>query len=265
MSAHLVLALLFILPAVAPERLADKDIKQLFERINDDRDRFEDQLDGKLKRSVLRGPKGEIDVERYLDDLQENVGRMKDRFSSEYSASAEVTTVLRQGSDIQRFMTSQPPNLDGASEWNRLAQALNELAAAYGTTFPLAEGATARRMNDRELQNAAEELAKAADRFKDALDTALKADKAVNPATREAALKEVDALKNAARSLASRVDDEQPASGEAQALIDQFVALRGSYSGRQLSAAERTEWTSITNQLSTVVQAFGMQVPAATR
>ena len=53
---------------------------------------------------------------------------MKERFKPEYAASAEVTTVLRQASDIQRFMATQPPNFDGASEWNRLNASLNELA-----------------------------------------------------------------------------------------------------------------------------------------
>jgi hypothetical protein len=261
MTANLVLALLIFVPAIASERLTDKDIKELFERINHDRDRFEDQLDGELKRQVLRGPGGEVDVERFLDDLQENVGRMKDRFSSEYSASAEVTTVLRQASSIHRFMASQPPDFKGASEWNRLAAGLNDLAAAYATRFPIAEGASARRMNDREVQQAAEELAKAADRFKKALDAQLKSDKAVDQATRETALAEVDTVKNAARTVASRLDGGQPASGEAKALIEQFVALRGRPFARSLSAPAQTEWTSIGSQLSTVALGFGLQVP----
>ena len=116
----------------------------LIERIDNERDRFEDQLDGKIKSSIIRG-QGEVNVERFLDDLQENVDRLNERFKSDYAASAEVTTVLRQGSDIQRFMSKQPPDLDGASEWNRLASSLGELAKVYATTFPLPEGQQARR------------------------------------------------------------------------------------------------------------------------
>ena len=55
-------------------------------------------------------------VERYFDDLQDNVDKLKGRFTSDYAASAEVTTILRQGSDIQRYMSTLPPNYDGASE-----------------------------------------------------------------------------------------------------------------------------------------------------
>ena len=135
-----IVAALVAMPALSADRLPDKDVKALLERINNERDRFEDQLDGKIKSSILRGASGEVHVERFLDDLQENVGRLQDRFKSDYAASAEATTVLRQGSDIQRFMSKQPPAFDGASEWNRLASSLGELAKVYGTTFPLPEG-----------------------------------------------------------------------------------------------------------------------------
>ena len=162
-AGAVIVAALVAEPAVSADRLPDKDVKALLERINNERDRFEDQLDGKIKNSILRGASGEVNVERFLDDLQENVGRLKERFKSDYSASAEATTVLRQGTDIQRFMSKQPPAFDGASEWNRLASSLGELAKVYGTTFPLPEGQQARRLNDREVEKIASDLAKSAE------------------------------------------------------------------------------------------------------
>jgi hypothetical protein len=91
------LAVFVAMPVVSADRLNDKAVKELIDRIDDERDRFEDQLDGELKRSIIRGPRGEVNVERYLDDLQENVDKLKERFKSDYAGSAEVTTVLRQG------------------------------------------------------------------------------------------------------------------------------------------------------------------------
>jgi hypothetical protein len=245
-------------PILLAERPSDKDVKALIERINHERDRFEDQLDGKLKRSIVRGPGGEVNVERYLDDLQENVGKLKDRFSSQYAASAEATTVLRQGSDIQRFMAAQPPNFDGASEWNRLSSSLGDLAAVYGTTLPMPDGQQARRLNDHEVRSAADELAKGADRFKKDVDSALKQDKTIDKATREATVHEAEALKKDAKSLASVVGDGRPASGEAKALLDRAAAIRRASSGRALSPAARAAWGSVENGLDKVAQAFGM-------
>jgi hypothetical protein len=244
--------------AAAADRSSDKDVKALIERIDHDRDRFEDQLDGRLKRSIIRGPGGEVNVERYLDDLQENVGKLKERFTPAYAASAEVTTVLRQASDIQRFMATQPPNFDGASEWNRLAVGLGELAAAYGTTLPVPDGHQARRLNDREMRSAADGVAKGAERFKKDLDSSLKDDKTVDKATREAAVREADQLKSDAKELASIIGDGRPASGEAKALLDRAARIRAASSGRSLSPTAQSAWSSVESGLATVAEGFGL-------
>jgi hypothetical protein len=247
-------------PVASAERPSDKDMKQLLERVDNERDRFEDQLDGKLKRSILRGPGGEVNVERYLDDLQENVDKLKDRFTPQYAASAEATTVLRQGADIQRFMATQPPNLDGMSEWNRLAATLGDLAAAYGTTFPIPEGQAARRLNDAEVKKAAEEAAKGVDRFKKDLESSLKADKTIDKPTLTAAVKEVDELKKDAQRLASTVGGGRPSSGEAKALLQRAAAIRAAGVNRPLSAAAKSAWGVVEGHLANVAQAFGLPV-----
>lgn len=71
------IAALVATPVAHAERLSDKDIRALLERVDHDRDRFEDQLDGKLKRSIIRGPGGEVHVERDLDKISQafNIAR----------------------------------------------------------------------------------------------------------------------------------------------------------------------------------------------
>lgn len=251
-------AMLFAGPAAAAERMNDNDVKQLLERIDQERDRFEDQLDGKLKGSIIRGPGGEVKVEKYLDDLQDNVDKLKDRFKSDYAASAEVTTILRQGSDIQRYMSTLPPNYDGASEWTRLAGSLGELAKVYGTTFPLPEGHQARRMNDSEVRKVADNVAKAADRYKKELDSSLKNNTSIDNATRETSVKQADELKKVAEKLESTIGDGKPASGEAQALLQQASAVKAAATGRPLSAAAQTELKSVESDVAIVAQAFGL-------
>ena len=252
-----------VAPSAAADRLNDKDVKALMVRVDENRDRFEDQLDGKLKHSIIRGPGGEVDVGQYLDDLQANVDKMKDRFTSQYAASAEVTTVLRQGSDIQRYMSTLPPDFDGKSEWNKLASSLGELAAVYGTTLPVPEGHQARRLNDAEVKKASEALAKSADTFKKELDSSLKKDNTVDKATREAAVKEAAGLKEDAQKVGSLVGDGRPASGEAQALLQRAGTVKAAMSGRTLSPAAQSAWRTFESGLGKVAQAFGMptQVP----
>ena len=257
-AGGVLLALGLAAPVVAADRLNDKDVKQLIDRIDNERDRFEDQLDGKLKRSIVRGPRGEVNVETYLDDLQENLDKLKGRFTSDYSGSAEVTTLLRQGSDIQRYMATLPANFDGASEWNRLSSSLTELAAAYGTSFPVVEGELARRMNDKEVEKTASDVAKSADQFKHDLDASLKADQTVSAATREGAVKEADTLKESAEKLASTLDDDKPATGEARTLLQHAAAMKSAAAGRTLSAAAKTSWGEVEDGLAKIAQAFGL-------
>ena len=244
--------------AAAPARLTDAETKALIERIDHERDRFEDQLDGTLKRSILRSPNGEVNVERFLDDLQENVDDLKDRFTDSYAAGNEAAVVLRQGSSIQRYMETQPPNYKGASEWNQLASSLGQLAAAYGTTFPLPEGAPVRRIGDREVAQAAAQAAQAADRFRKLLDASLKKDKAFAAADRQAAVREADGLKRDANALASRVRDRKPASGEATQLLERAQRIHASSAALPLIAGAKTAWSGVLAPLTTIAQGFNL-------
>lgn len=137
---------------------------------------------------------------------------------------------------------------------------LGDLAAAYGTTMPLPEGQSARRMNDRDVRRAADDLARSADRFKKDLDSSLKKDPTVDKTAREAAVREADALKNDAKELASVIDDDRPASGEARALLDRAANIRTASANRVLSPAAQTAWSSVESGLDKVAQAF--QMPA---
>jgi hypothetical protein len=58
----------------------------------------------------------------------------------------------------------------GRSEWDRQAANLKRLADAYGTTFPVPEGAAVLRMNDKETAGIAAAIATAADHFKSDVD-----------------------------------------------------------------------------------------------
>ena len=94
-------------PAFAQDRLTDRDVKALVSRIEEARDKFDDALDDDLKNKVLRGPNGEVDVKNFLNDFQKNIDRLEERLKPEYAASAEVSTLLKQGSSIDAFFRQQ--------------------------------------------------------------------------------------------------------------------------------------------------------------
>jgi hypothetical protein len=244
--------------AQSGERLTDRDVKSLLETVDNGRDKFEDTLDGKLKNSVLRGPAGEVNVGKFLDDFQQNVDKAKDRFTPDYAASAEVQTVLRQASDIDVYFRGLPGGYKGASEWDRLLIDLRRLAEAYGTTFPLPPNATVRRINDGEAAQSARLVAQQAGAFRKAVDS----DKAMAKPARDALKREAQELEKRAKTLESRVKDHKPATSEARAVFEQAGTMQDSF-GSQLPPGALQAWGGMRASLTKLQQAFGMLAPLA--
>ena len=237
------------------ERLPDKDVKSLIEAVDSSRDRFEDKLDGKLKDSILRGPNGEVNVSRFLDDLQENSHHLKERFTTDYAASAEAATVLRQATAVDAFM-KQHPGIKGSSEWEHLASGLGRLAVVYGTKFPLEGNATVRRVNDGEAAKAADAIDEHAEHFKDAINRETALGKPVSDGLKSQA----DIVKNAAKALESKLKDSKPATSEARQLFEAVRKMADSAKG--LTPASLSVLGQMREPLATLGLAFGVTAPA---
>ena len=241
--------------AQIPDRLTDKDIKELVERVDQARDRFEDQLDGKVKNGIVRGAKGEIQVKSALEDFQRDLDNLKGRYSNEYAASAEAQTVLRRANLLQEMMVAQPAGIKGASEWDKLRSELKTLAVAYAAEFPLPEGAVARRINDQEAAGAVAMLIEQAELFKDAIG----ADKILAKADKDAIKAQTADFTKHAKQLQSRLKDHQPATAEMRVVREKFAALAPH--GRQLPAPALRAIGAMRAPMDKLNQAFG-GVPA---
>ena len=239
--------------AQAPERMSDKDVKTLIDQVDEGRDKFEGNLDGQFKGSTLRGPNGETKVSAALQDYQDNTKKLQSRFNSDYSASAEVATVLKQSTAIDTFMQTTGSTMKGRSEWDRQVMNLKRLAEVYGTSFPLPDGATVRRMNDKETAAAAAAVATDAEHFKDNLN---KASTLPKP-DREAAKKDVEALIKHANAVKSRTNDGKPATGELRQLVDQAAKLQAFVDAHPVPPAV-TDWQAVQASLVKLQQAFGL-------
>lgn len=260
-AASLGAALIVAVPVVAqvPDRLTDKDVTALIDTVDEARDRFEDQLDGKVKDAVLRGPNGEVNVSRFLDDFQENLDRLKNRFKPDYAASSEAAAVLRQGSAISRFMNTQPASLKGTSEWDRLAANLTRLAGVYGATFPLTSESV-RRISDGEAAAAAEEVEKQADQFKNAVNR----EKALAGPAKNSLKEAADVLKESAKTLRSRLNDSKPSTAEARQVFDAIRRLEDSSKSLNLSPSSLTSIGVMKAPLTTLRNAFGIAAAPGT-
>lgn len=249
-------------PTAHAERLSDKQLDQLIERIAADEDTFRDALDPTLKRSVIRNATGEYNVERILKDFSDAAERLEDRFKKGDSASTEATDLLRQGTAIDTYFHRDQVATKGESEWNQFAVQLKSLADAYGTQFPLPAGATARRISDKEVIAAADGVSRDADRLKKSVDAGLKQNTSVDKATREGIVREIDMVKKDAAALKSAVSDGKPASAQATQLLDRMTKVNDVL-GRTPVAAASPITAGMGTKAGLLAQAFGMGSPAS--
>jgi hypothetical protein len=244
--------------AQSDERLSDKAVKQIIEDVEKSRERFEDALDGSLKSSILRNPQGETRVDLYLDDLQQNIKNLNDRFEKQYAASREAETVLRQATDVQKFVATQAPGFKGASEWDAFTLNLKRLAGAYHTTFPLLPDTPVRRINDEEVGKTADELSKKLNTLKDRIH----ADPAFVVADKDGMKTQLDALKKQAELVRNRTESGQPASAEMRKLVEMTQPVSDLLSKTtSMLPATNTAWEELRAPLDLLQQAYGMKLP----
>lgn len=236
-------------------RPGDKAVAKAIDRAIDSVDEFVHRLDSDLRKGTIRGASAEVDVSRYLDDFEEDFERLRKRFKSEYSASAEAVVVLRRANDVDRFMKSQSPSIKGRSEWDVASVDLNQLALAYGATFPATGETSARRVNDREVEQAVAAVIKQAQSYRKALKPSFAS---LESDALKSALANVDALAKAAKALKARIASGDPASGEAGVLFEARMAVAKDATGRTLSEAAATAWSDTTKAIVTIERAFGV-------
>ncbi len=244
-------------------RSYDGDVKHLIKQAVDGERQFERSLDGKFKNSVLRSPTEEVSVEKYLQDFQQELKQLSNRFSQKYSASAEARAVLSRATTMNTYMREHP-GVKGASEWDQYAGSLSALAGAYDATFPLGPDTVVRRVGDKELIDAVNAASKQPQNVDSALQKAKKNSPALAAIT-EAGSKDLDELAAALKVLKSRLSSKKPATAEARQVIivgDRIDALLSSASA---PASVTTPWQAANSDLNTIAQTFGLTRPLPTK
>ncbi len=259
--ALMALAAVISFPAGAQTaRLGDRAVKDLIGQTEKSAETFKRALDKNIKKATVRGADGEVDMAAFLDDFGTSIERLKERFDAEYAASAELNSVMRYAGDMEKFIQSQPPTLKGRSEWDSFKSTLNSLAGAYGTTFPADEANPPRRMNDLEIQQAADSAVTNGSSLGRELKSVFgKEDKQGI----DAAEADIEAMQKAAKAMKSRINSGKPASGEATAFVDSARKLQASLAGKTLPAKAKTANDAIVTAVAKVEQAFNIPAAAA--
>jgi hypothetical protein len=245
---------LWSVPAIAqapPERLGDKDVKALADQLDTSRDKFEGNLDGSFKGSTVQRPTGEVKVAGALQDYQDSTKKLQDRFNADYAAAPEVSTILKQAALIGSYMKSQPASMNGRTEWDRHVTDLERLAAVYGTMFPMPEGATAQRANDKEPMATAASVATAGNLFKSELDK----DATLAKPEKEAAKKDTELLVKQANAVKDRINDGKPATSDVKLLAEHAAKIQAFLGTHPIASAN---WPTVQASLASLQRTFGL-------
>lgn len=242
-------------------RSTDNQVKKLIKTITEGERQFVKTMDGKFKDSILRGANGEVDVKKYLQDFDQALKSLGNRFDDKYSASAEVGDVLTRASAMHSYVREHP-QMKGASEWDQVAANLSRLATDYGVTFPLAAGAAVRRIGDRELLESIDAAGKLPGSIRKALQKAAKNTPALASVS-TSGTKDLEALSDALQTLKSRLSSDKPATAQARQVIvvgDRFDAL---VRGVGVPGSVLSEWQPANQYLDTIARAFAIPRTAA--
>ena len=246
--------------ASAIDRLTDQEMKKLFDTIEEDRSKFEGALDDKQKNTTIKDARGEVNANEFFDDFQDQVERAQERFSSGYSASSEVLSLLQYATRLDTWASTQPAGFKGSKEWGALATDLRRLAEAYNTALlrpgQQALGAQARRLNDGELATAAANLEKYMDAFRTAYDGALTANANLTPEGRQAAIQNVDTMRNSAKALNAALGKNQKGVAEADALLKGSAVMIEATLKLPPNSSAATTWAPVRDELAKVALGY---------
>lgn len=249
----------FPMPSIAQDamaRMSDKDVERLVDKIGDQQKDFAKALDSKFKKSVARGPGGEIAVAGYLDDLEEDIKRFSERFDGNYSASAEVKDLLSRANMMHGYIHANP-SMKGANEWDVFGSSLQKLAGVYGTTFPLPDDPVIRRIGDGELEDAASATGKLAKELEGTVrKETRKMDELKEPSA--SLQEELSSLEDVSKTLASRIRSGKPASAEARQLLDSVDKVDTLVATPGMPDAVTSAWDAGSKNVEKIEQAFDL-------
>jgi uncharacterized membrane protein len=110
-----------------------RSVRQLILRIETSTDTFRNSINARNQSRVYGGE----NLNTLVDDLDQAVVQLRERFDSRQSTRADAQEVLNRAALVDRLITNR--NIRGTAvlrNWNNLRTDLNQLASVYGVTWP---------------------------------------------------------------------------------------------------------------------------------
>ena len=237
------------------QKISDQQLTDLLARIATSTDRFTKTADKALDKSGYDGSARENELNRVLKRLQEATAALQLDHSGA-NAKANFQTVLHYGVGIENWFRQYP--LDGVQEeWATLRSDLGELAAGFNITWEQghAIGAPVGNVDVKSLCMHIEDVA---DRFKEALDSALDNSKLNNTSTEDEMNGFVRDFRNATNTLQDHYNEDR-AKQDAQAVFASAKKINDFLLKHPLTPEVQTSWEPVRTDLDRLAKFYNVK------
>jgi hypothetical protein len=243
-------------------RATDRQVDDLLRNTERDADVFTRNLQSALDRSAYNGTQTEDEIINYIRDFENATDRLKERFGSRTSVSADVEEVLNRAANIDRFLNQNRFNVAVTNDWTRVRTDLTQLAAFYNvrwnwnsTNYPsrnpnVGSQNNAYRVPDATISSLIQTLERDVDYFNRSLTAGLDRSTLNGTASEDEVIGYVREFENATDRLKQNFDSRNSASADVQEVLNRAANIDNFLRQNRITARANTDWSRVRTDLT---------------
>jgi hypothetical protein len=243
-----------------PDRLSDRQLKDLVDRIDTHRSVFDASVGRAIDLSRINGSVAEAEMDRSLKSFEQAARLLRDRVHDRHADRADAENVLRRASVIDDFMTRTQLDASAQIDWQALRLDMNDLARAYGVTWSwnAASQNMPPRVDDRRVEQLLTQIAQKSERFEENLDRAFDRGRNDDRRAKDEARQSVKDFRHATERLRDRVKGRESTTLDVEEVLRRAVSIDDHLRRHQLSAQAGEDWRSLRGDLDELARAYNV-------
>lgn len=251
-----------------PNRMNDRQVGELIRRVETSTARFRASLDTALDRSRYDGTRAEDNINQFVQNFDDATKQLRDRFSNRTSVASDVENLLRQASDINRFMLNNRLNARAKNDWQLVRTDLDALARAYNVTWDWTRSNTGYgqptvgnmpyRVTDREVDALIRRIETRSDQFRNDLDTALDRSRYDGTRAEDNINQFVKDFESSTNQLRSRFNSRNSATADVENVLRQATYIDDFMRRQTLSNRAENDWTQLRTDLTQLASIYNV-------
>ncbi|HSP64445.1 MAG TPA: hypothetical protein VLQ90_15755, partial [Pyrinomonadaceae bacterium] len=255
-----------------PNRVSDRQVRVILQRLEGSSSRFRGTLDTSLDRSRMDGTRREDDLNSIVRDFDNATTQLKDRVGHRRAVAADVDNVLQRAAPINDFINRNRVNYQTQNAWTSVRTDLDALASVYKLSWqwnrqtpPPVNTSQSPRLSDSQLNELIQRIQTGGDKFRSSLSDAFGQSR-YNQTTSENNINDaVRDFKNATDQLRSRFDSRQSVASDVEHLLEHATPIDTYMHNNRLTNRAQNDWVTLRGDLNTLAGAYNLSANGADR